>query len=197
MIHQKYHFDTSHYITENITEFIYRDLPNNKGIARRNRALMSFRSIPQKKQVCKGCGGFAASLFCEAKKLTVRRVVLRSQAAAAASPPCPPLTNLFFAVKCNYGIKAQNFLLDILVSVCYNIIGGDLMATSNEVKDRWNSRHYDDVHIRCAKGGREAIQLMAKINGMSQAAYIRHLIIQDAKRFGKLEDVSKILGGGG
>lgn len=69
-------------------------------------------------------------------------------------------------------------------------------VTSNEVKDRWNREHYEQVQFRVGVGGREAIKAMAAYNGMSMAEYIRHLVIQDAKSNDK-GDISAILGGGG
>ena len=72
-------------------------------------------------------------------------------------------------------------------------------TTSTEVKDRWNRNHYDQILIRTAKGGREAIQVIAAANGKSVSEYIRGLIIADAARDRKLAnvDISAILGGGG
>lgn len=68
--------------------------------------------------------------------------------------------------------------------------------TSSEVKDRYNRKHYDQVTIRVGKGGRDAIKAVADSRGMSLAAYIRHLVIEDTKRHGN-GDISAILGGGG
>jgi len=69
--------------------------------------------------------------------------------------------------------------------------------TSCEVKDRWNRNHYDQIMLRCATGGREAIQELAELRGLSVAAYIRHLIIKDAETLGKADISGKIGGGGG
>lgn len=71
--------------------------------------------------------------------------------------------------------------------------------TSSRVKDRWNARHYDDVHFRTGTGGREAIALIAKYKGLSVAEYLRHLIIADVEAMEMPEkpDISAILGGGG
>lgn len=68
--------------------------------------------------------------------------------------------------------------------------------TSSAVKDRWNRNHYDQITIRTAIGGREAIQAMADLRGLSMAAYIRHLVIADAEHLGK-PGISGVLGGGG
>ena len=72
-------------------------------------------------------------------------------------------------------------------------------TTSSEVKDRWNRSHYDQVLIRTAKGGREAIQLIAAAHGKSVSEYIRGLIIADAARDERFRnvDISAFLGGGG
>ena len=68
--------------------------------------------------------------------------------------------------------------------------------TSPEVKDRWNRNHYDMISFRTGKGGHEAVKALADARGMSMAAYIRHLIIKDAKD-GGFADISAIIGGGG
>lgn len=68
--------------------------------------------------------------------------------------------------------------------------------TSPEVKDRWNRAHYEQVQLRVAKGGRETVQQLALAAGMSTAAYLRHLIISDAKSRG-FGDISAKIGGGG
>lgn len=73
---------------------------------------------------------------------------------------------------------------------------GRRTVTSCEVKDRWNREHYDQIQFRTGNGGREAIQTMAAMHGLSVAAYIRHLVIEDAKATGN-GDISAILGGGG
>lgn len=69
-------------------------------------------------------------------------------------------------------------------------------TTSSAVKDRWNRNHYDQITFRTAIGGREAIQLMAELHGLSMAEYIRQLVIKDAESHGK-PGISGILGGGG
>lgn len=68
--------------------------------------------------------------------------------------------------------------------------------TSSAVKDRYNRKHYEQLTIRTAHGGRAAIQELAELHGLSVTAYIRHLVIADGKRNGKPE-ISAILGGGG
>lgn len=72
-------------------------------------------------------------------------------------------------------------------------------VTSCEVKDRWNRNHYDQVLIRTAKGGREAIRVLAAAKGKSVSEYIRGLIIADAARDERFKnaDISAFLGGGG
>lgn len=68
--------------------------------------------------------------------------------------------------------------------------------TSSAVKDRYNRKHYEQIILRTACGGREAVQQLAELHGMSVSAYLRHLVIADGKRLGKA-DISAILGGGG
>ena len=67
--------------------------------------------------------------------------------------------------------------------------------TSPEVKDRWNRKHYEQILLRVAKGGRETVQQLAELRGLSVSAYVRHLIIHDAETLGK-GDISAIIGGG-
>jgi hypothetical protein len=67
--------------------------------------------------------------------------------------------------------------------------------TSSEVKDRWNREHYDQLLIRVTTGGKAAVQQLAETRGMSVAAYIRHLIIQDAGKAG-FGGISTLIGGG-
>lgn len=67
--------------------------------------------------------------------------------------------------------------------------------TSSAVKDRYNRKHYEQVILRTAAGGREAIQKQAKLRGLSVAAYLRHLVIIDGEKLGN-NDISAILGGG-
>lgn len=68
--------------------------------------------------------------------------------------------------------------------------------TSSAVKDRYNRKHYEQITLRTAHGGRQAIQELADLHGLSVTAYIRHLVIVDGERLGKA-DISAILGGGG
>lgn len=67
--------------------------------------------------------------------------------------------------------------------------------TSSAVKDRYNRKHYEQIILRTANGGRAAIQELAELHGMSVTAYIRHLVIADGERCGKPE-ISAIIGGG-
>lgn len=66
-------------------------------------------------------------------------------------------------------------------------------VTSCEVKDRYNRKHYDQIILRCAKGGRVELQAIADSKGMSVNSYIKHLIISDNPT---KPDISQILGGG-
>ena len=68
--------------------------------------------------------------------------------------------------------------------------------TSCTVKDRYNRKHYEQIILRTACGGREAIQKQAQLRGLSVAAYLRHLIIIDGEKLGN-DGISAILGGGG
>lgn len=68
--------------------------------------------------------------------------------------------------------------------------------TSPEVKNRWNRKHYDRMHIICRKGGADAIKELAKSKGMSMSGYIVWLIQQDAVKSDR-QDVAELLGGGG
>lgn len=67
--------------------------------------------------------------------------------------------------------------------------------TSCEVKDRYNRKHYDQIILRTAKGGADCVKILADEQGLSVAAYIRHLIIADAASRGN-GDISAIIGGG-
>jgi len=40
-----------------------------------------------------------------------------------------------------------------------------MAKTSNAVKDRWNSRNYDDIRIRVPKGQKQTIQKVAQESG--------------------------------
>lgn len=66
--------------------------------------------------------------------------------------------------------------------------------TSNEVKDRWNAKNYDQIQVRVPTGARAEVQAIAAANGMSVAAYIRHLIIRDNA---KNPESTRLLRGGG
>lgn len=52
-------------------------------------------------------------------------------------------------------------------------------TTSSEVKDRWNKKHYESILFRVPIGGAEELRKIAESNGMSVAAYLRHLVIRD------------------
>jgi phage FluMu gp28-like protein len=67
--------------------------------------------------------------------------------------------------------------------------------TSPEVKNRWNAKHYDSITFHAAKGSREFINTLADEQGLSKAAYIRHLIIQDAHARG-FANAEVIIGSG-
>ena len=68
--------------------------------------------------------------------------------------------------------------------------------TSSEVKSRYNANHYDVITFRAAKGSLQVVKDLAAADGLSLAAYLKHLIIQDAKNRGK-GDISALFGGGG
>lgn len=68
--------------------------------------------------------------------------------------------------------------------------------TSTEVKRRWNAKHYDHMSVDVPKGAGELIRQLASKSGMSVAAYIRHLIREDALRHNENALVA-LLGGGG
>lgn len=69
-------------------------------------------------------------------------------------------------------------------------------VTSCEVKDRWNRIHYDQVMFRVGTGGKDIIRSLAEAQGLSVAAYLKHLVIRDAQERGN-GDISAIIGGGG
>lgn len=71
--------------------------------------------------------------------------------------------------------------------------------TSTEVKARWNKKHYDSITFAVPKGAGDEITAIAKQNGMSRAAYIRHLILADNPETAEKGDILPILrtGGGG
>lgn len=66
--------------------------------------------------------------------------------------------------------------------------------TSNEVKDRWNRKHYDRMAVIIPIGSRDEIRSAAERRGMSTSAYIRSLLIRDMSENG---DESSFLRGGG
>ena len=72
---------------------------------------------------------------------------------------------------------------------------GRSLEACNAAKQRYNSKHYDQIKIHAPKGSREIVQQLAAATGMSMAEYIRHGIIADAARRGI--DVTAALGGGG
>lgn len=73
---------------------------------------------------------------------------------------------------------------------------GRKTVTSSEVKARYNAKHYDFLRVNVGKGSKELVQALADSMGMSIAAYIRHLIIADAKNR-QNADISAEIGGGG
>lgn len=72
---------------------------------------------------------------------------------------------------------------------------GRKTITSTEVKNRWNSKHYDRINVTVAKGGKDVITALAASAGLSTAAYIRHLIIADAQSR-QNADIAALIGGG-
>lgn len=48
--------------------------------------------------------------------------------------------------------------------------------TSNAVKDRYNSKNYDDLRVRVPKGMKEQIQAFADANGETVNGFINRLI---------------------
>lgn len=48
--------------------------------------------------------------------------------------------------------------------------------TSNQAKDRYNAKAYDDIRLRVPKGQKEAIQAFAEKNGESLNKFINRLI---------------------
>lgn len=67
--------------------------------------------------------------------------------------------------------------------------------TSPEVKNRWNSEHYDRIEITVPKGARAELQAAAASHGQSVAAYIRALVIRDNAE--NPENTRFLRGGGG
>lgn len=50
--------------------------------------------------------------------------------------------------------------------------------TSNAVKDRYNSKAYDDIRLRVPKGEKEKIQAFAESNGETLNRFINRLITE-------------------
>ncbi len=50
--------------------------------------------------------------------------------------------------------------------------------TSNAVKDRYNSKAYDDIRVRVPKGEKERIQTFAEANGETVNGFINRLIAE-------------------
>ena len=50
--------------------------------------------------------------------------------------------------------------------------------TSNAVKDRYNSKAYDDIRVRVPKGEKERIQAFAEANGETVNGFINRLITE-------------------
>ena len=50
--------------------------------------------------------------------------------------------------------------------------------TSNAVKDRYNSKAYDDIRLRVPKGEKEKIQAFAESNGETLNGFINRLITE-------------------
>lgn len=67
--------------------------------------------------------------------------------------------------------------------------------TSPEVKNRWNKKHYETVSVLVPIGSKEEVQQLAEELGMSTSAYIRHLVLEDARRRGR--EAATLRGGGG
>ena len=66
--------------------------------------------------------------------------------------------------------------------------------TSWEVKERYNSKHYERMTLRVGIGGKEAIRQLAGIQSVN--GYIQALIIKDGRERG-FADISAKIGGGG
>lgn len=68
--------------------------------------------------------------------------------------------------------------------------------SATRAKAKYNMKKYDDVCFRVGIGGNDYINYLAMRSGKSKAAYIRSLIIADARRKGE-EDAALKIGGGG
>lgn len=64
--------------------------------------------------------------------------------------------------------------------------------TSAEVKNRYNSRHYDRTVVNLPAGGADELRELAGELGLSVSAYIRSLVMRDARARGK--DLAAISG---
>ena len=50
--------------------------------------------------------------------------------------------------------------------------------TSNQSKDRYNAKAYDDIRLRVPKGQKEEIQAFAEANGESLNGFLNRLIAE-------------------
>lgn len=50
--------------------------------------------------------------------------------------------------------------------------------TSNQSKDRYNAKAYDDIRLRVPKGRKEEIQAFAEANGESLNGFLNRLIAE-------------------
>lgn len=65
--------------------------------------------------------------------------------------------------------------------------------TSTEIKNRYNSTHYDRINFVVPAGSRELIQKHAEALGLSMGEYLRQLIIRDSPECIVYQDIE---GGG-
>lgn len=54
--------------------------------------------------------------------------------------------------------------------------------TSNQSKDRYNAKAYDDIRLRVPKGKKEEIQAFAEAGGESLNGFINRLIAEAMER---------------
>lgn len=66
--------------------------------------------------------------------------------------------------------------------------------TSWEVKERYNSKHYERMTLRVGIGGKEVIRQLAGYQSIN--SYIMALIVKDGRERG-IADISAKIGGGG
>ena len=66
--------------------------------------------------------------------------------------------------------------------------------TSWEVKERYNSKHYERVSLRVGIGGKEVLRQLAGYQSVN--SYIQALIVKDGRERG-FADISAKIGGGG